>query len=298
MGQCYLLIFPDSKVYVGITRYTAETRFSEHVRCHKRPVVTQHIQRWGADRVTVVVLAESEDWWELCRIERSFIALFLSDLPEFGLNQTEGGSPGPLTPAARDRHAKACADHGRTAEERARRAVRRQRAHDLRRIQNGGPWYGKNAEREAMRRQSMTDEELYQEKISRLDWKCDDPPTLEEVLYRIRERALISVSDLSYLFGVKDSCVRSLLLKDRIALGPWDSRAYEDFVYPKQNRYNDRVWEYSQSFDRREAEPWIIRNYEELTRLGGCQKSRAVRGIRFCQRRKVNFRLNSVGATA
>jgi predicted GIY-YIG superfamily endonuclease len=96
MGACYLLQFPNGKVYVGITTKTASERFAEHVRAsrktrHSRRVVYNALRKYGPESVAIYTLAESEDWAELCRWERHFIVLFGSQERALGYNQTSGG---------------------------------------------------------------------------------------------------------------------------------------------------------------------------------------------------------------
>lgn len=93
MGACYLLLFPSGKVYVGITSKTANERFAEHCKARgslNRPLYNA-LHKHGSACVTVHTLAESEDWVELCRLERHFIALFGSQHRALGYNCTSGG---------------------------------------------------------------------------------------------------------------------------------------------------------------------------------------------------------------
>lgn len=100
MGACYLIQFPNGKVYVGITTKTASERFAGHCR-DAGSATRQHyplynaLRKYGPESVTIHTLAESEDWAELCRWERHFIALFGSHHRALGYNSTSGGDGAP-----------------------------------------------------------------------------------------------------------------------------------------------------------------------------------------------------------
>ena len=113
MGACYLLQFPNGKVYVGITTKTATDRFVAHCRAHTQSQwghypLYRALRKYGPESVIVHVLTESEDWATLCAYERTFIALFGSQHRALGYNCTSGGDGMPdLSEEARERHADA-----------------------------------------------------------------------------------------------------------------------------------------------------------------------------------------------
>jgi uncharacterized protein YerC len=93
MGCCYLLEFPNGKVYVGITTKTVEERFAGHCKKSHRQQRSLYcaMHKYGAASITAHTLAESEDWAELCRYERMFIAFYGSNQRGSGYNMTCGG---------------------------------------------------------------------------------------------------------------------------------------------------------------------------------------------------------------
>lgn len=96
MGACYLLAFPNGKVYVGITTKTVAERFREHCHTSRRQRHAHYplyraLRKHGPASVTIHTLAESEDWPTLCLYERMFIAFYGSNRKGVGYNATEGG---------------------------------------------------------------------------------------------------------------------------------------------------------------------------------------------------------------
>ena len=96
MGACYLLEFPNGKVYVGITTKTVGERFAEHCVSIRRTRYRHYplyraMRKYGPESMTIHTLAESEDWPTLCEYERTFIALFGSQHRTLGYNMTSGG---------------------------------------------------------------------------------------------------------------------------------------------------------------------------------------------------------------
>lgn len=99
MAACYLLEFPNGKVYVGITTKTPVERFERHckdARTGRRnyPLYCA-LRKHGPESVTIHTLAESEDWAELCRYERMFIAFYGCNRRGNGYNATSGGEGVP-----------------------------------------------------------------------------------------------------------------------------------------------------------------------------------------------------------
>lgn len=94
MGACYLLQFPNGKVYVGITLRAVAERFAEHcklARSGKNRPLYNALSKYGPASVTIHTLAESEDWDSLQRYERTFILFYGSNRKGIGYNGTEGG---------------------------------------------------------------------------------------------------------------------------------------------------------------------------------------------------------------
>lgn len=94
MGACYLLQFPNGKVYVGITLRAVAERFAEHcklARSGKNRPLYNALTKYGPESVTIHTLAASEDWDALQRYERMFIVFYGSNRKGVGYNSTEGG---------------------------------------------------------------------------------------------------------------------------------------------------------------------------------------------------------------
>lgn len=94
MGVLYKLTSPSSKSYVGITLKTLEKRWSKHVEhaMGKRSngALYAAMRKYGADSFQREVLAESDDWAELCRMEIDAIRDLKTRAPN-GYNLTDGG---------------------------------------------------------------------------------------------------------------------------------------------------------------------------------------------------------------
>jgi len=94
MGCLYTLTFPNGKLYVGITSRTAAERFVGHieesVRHGSTKVVGNAIAKYDAENVVITELVQSDDWSELCAMERAHIKHLNTKVPH-GYNMTDGG---------------------------------------------------------------------------------------------------------------------------------------------------------------------------------------------------------------
>lgn len=94
MGCLYKLTSPSGKSYIGITLFSFEKRFAEHVAraTNKRGVgaIYSAIREYGADAFAREILAESDDWDTLCRMERDAITEH-GTYGNGGYNMTIGG---------------------------------------------------------------------------------------------------------------------------------------------------------------------------------------------------------------
>lgn len=92
MGVLYALHFPSGKIYIGITRETAEARFARHVKkanAGQPQAVCGAIRKYGRSSVRVETLAIAE-WGYLQDLERRAIQVFKTQAPD-GYNLTQGG---------------------------------------------------------------------------------------------------------------------------------------------------------------------------------------------------------------
>lgn len=105
MGCLYSLQSPSGRRYIGITKRTAEARFSKHVEHalgkRNNGVLYSALRKYGPDRFTLTTLAVAS-WEYLLELERRAIAAFGTRHP-YGYNMTYGGegSDGPVSEAAR-----------------------------------------------------------------------------------------------------------------------------------------------------------------------------------------------------
>lgn len=89
----YRLTSPKGKQYIGITKRTAQQRFSEHIRraASDRPCVVQHaINMYGSEAFKIEVLVQA-DWEYLLELEPKLIRLYGTKAPG-GYNVASGGA--------------------------------------------------------------------------------------------------------------------------------------------------------------------------------------------------------------
>ncbi|MGZ8926908.1 MAG: GIY-YIG nuclease family protein [Methylobacter sp.] len=87
--QLYKISFTSTdKVYIGISKISAEYRFKKHCRLSTQTVIAKAIRKH--EGVTVTILAECDDWGELCKMERAAIIEHNSKAPN-GYNRSDGG---------------------------------------------------------------------------------------------------------------------------------------------------------------------------------------------------------------
>lgn len=89
-----LTCIPTGKVYIGITRLTAEKRFAVHCRGARAGggyYLWRALRKYPPIMWTVETIARASSWSELCEIERRLIALHKSTDPMVGYNLAAGG---------------------------------------------------------------------------------------------------------------------------------------------------------------------------------------------------------------
>ena len=89
-GVVYLIIFPNTKKYVGITSTSFEERKKghlSHMNTSKLPVYNA-LKKYG-NQVKWEVIDRADNWDELCRLEKSYIIKY--DSLKNGYNLTAGG---------------------------------------------------------------------------------------------------------------------------------------------------------------------------------------------------------------
>jgi hypothetical protein len=91
MGELYKLTFPSGKAYIGITLSTARERLRHHYYGRSRNyAISNAIKKYGVDAVQIDVLARSDNWDDLCRLECEAIEEHRTRFPG-GYNLTGGG---------------------------------------------------------------------------------------------------------------------------------------------------------------------------------------------------------------
>ena len=91
MYSVYIHVFPNQKVYVGITRQSVEDRWKNgrsYVRCVS---VDRAIKKYGWENIKHEVIRVVETKEDAERLEKLFIYKYGSNDPRFGYNLTSGG---------------------------------------------------------------------------------------------------------------------------------------------------------------------------------------------------------------
>jgi group I intron endonuclease len=86
----------NGKIYVGLTKHTAEFRFWKHVvdaRNGKGKALYKDILQFGPERFKVEMLCEAADIDRANELEKMYIARYRSTDPAIGYNVLSGGSP-------------------------------------------------------------------------------------------------------------------------------------------------------------------------------------------------------------
>jgi len=89
----YRLKFANGKSYIGITSTSLQRRLAlhrSHAKREKRGALQRAIRKYGSDSFTVDILATSDNWNELCELEKAAIVQFNTFGPN-GYNLTAGG---------------------------------------------------------------------------------------------------------------------------------------------------------------------------------------------------------------
>lgn len=111
---CYLITNKiNDKKYVGITKYSLQKRFLNHLKYaqgNPNGYFQRAICKYGADSFNLEVLEKAESWNDLQIIEQEWIKKLKTNLSQFGYNMTEGGDGGNtlLTTSAKINVSRAC----------------------------------------------------------------------------------------------------------------------------------------------------------------------------------------------
>lgn len=86
----YKLTFPNSKVYIGITK-NLKRRFNAYKNCHSNLLVHRAIRKYGWDNIHKDVIDTQITVGATYSLEKKYIAEFQSNNISFGYNNTSGG---------------------------------------------------------------------------------------------------------------------------------------------------------------------------------------------------------------
>lgn len=92
MAFVYLHIFPNGKVYVGMTNRTPEIRWENGNGYRTQPLMSKAINKYGWNNVRHEIIASGVSLDEANRIERELIAANMSTDFRFGYNMEHGGN--------------------------------------------------------------------------------------------------------------------------------------------------------------------------------------------------------------
>ena len=89
--KLYMHIFPNKKVYVGITKETLARRWLNGNGYRRQPVVFSAIMKYGWDNIQHILLREGMTKDQAMQAEKDTIKAFNSNDRNFGYNLTSGG---------------------------------------------------------------------------------------------------------------------------------------------------------------------------------------------------------------
>ena len=104
MGCLYQIEFPNGKSYIGITKFSAEKRFSGHCKDSKcgKLLVHNAIRKYGKENCKIKTLLVANDIGYLKDVEIKAIAAFKTQHPD-GYNCGKGGDGVDFTEDLRKR---------------------------------------------------------------------------------------------------------------------------------------------------------------------------------------------------
>ena len=92
MAFVYLHVFPNGKVYVGMTNRTPEIRWESGSGYRTQPLMSKAINKYGWDNVRHEIVAQGVSLDEANKIEKELIAANMSTDFRFGYNMEYGGN--------------------------------------------------------------------------------------------------------------------------------------------------------------------------------------------------------------
>ena len=87
----YKHIFPNNKIYIGITRQSLKRRWRKDGSGYKGQIVYNAIKKYGWENVKHKIIIDNLSFEEACNKEIEFIKKFKSNKKNFGYNVDNGG---------------------------------------------------------------------------------------------------------------------------------------------------------------------------------------------------------------
>lgn len=89
--KLYMHIFPNKKVYVGITKSTLARRWARGKGYSRQPLLFSAILKYGWDNIQHILIRDGMTKEQAIKAEQDTIKKFRSNDANFGYNLTEGG---------------------------------------------------------------------------------------------------------------------------------------------------------------------------------------------------------------
>lgn len=87
----YMHLFPNNKVYIGITKFKPEYRWNNGEGYKRQPYIYKAIQKYGWNNIEHIILENNLDERSAKLKEKQYIKLYNSNNKKHGYNLTEGG---------------------------------------------------------------------------------------------------------------------------------------------------------------------------------------------------------------
>lgn len=89
--KLYMHIFPNNKVYIGITKYKVEYRWNSGKGYQRQPYIYKAILKYGWDNIEHIVLLDGLTEKQAKQKEKEYIKFYKSNDKNYGYNLTDGG---------------------------------------------------------------------------------------------------------------------------------------------------------------------------------------------------------------
>lgn len=99
----YMHIFPNGKVYVGITRQNPEIRWQKGNGYARNPIMYRAIKKYGWENIEHKILFKSLSEEDACAVEIETIKQYKANNKEFGYNIESGGQCSKLSEETKEK---------------------------------------------------------------------------------------------------------------------------------------------------------------------------------------------------